>query len=440
VSKRHSRDKRRLDEGTGLDRANPDRDSLERAALVVYRKEHEDSRDELTRLLSALGIPVAETVTMRLDKPNAGLLVGSGKAREIAERARELEIGFIVFDEDLSAAQERNWEQLAQRGILDRHEVILRIFEMHANTREARLQVELARSEHMLPRLRRAWTHLSRQRGGAKGTRGEGEKQLEADRRSVQDRIVQIKQELRDVGDQRELRRKRRRELPIPMGALVGYTNAGKSSLLRALTGADVTIDDQPFVTLDPTTRRLEISAGLEVVLSDTVGFIQRLPHQLIDAFHSTLEEALTSDFLMLVVDGSSPHARRHVDTSREVLAEIGAVDRPMLLVYNKVDEATDRTAVELEAQALGRELDAPALVVSAETGDGLDALRQAVEQMVSRRQQAGEYLLPYSRTDLAALVHRTGVVLDEQYAAEGIRISAYVPSRTHGLLAPFVA
>ncbi len=311
---------------------------------------------------------------------------------------------------------------------------------MHASTREARLQVELARSEHMLPRLRRAWTHLSRQRGGAKGTRGEGEKQLEADRRSVQDRIAHIKQELKSVGDQRELRRKRRQDLPVPMGALVGYTNAGKSSMLGALTGASVKVDDQPFVTLDPTTRRLELSSGLEIVLSDTVGFIQRLPHQLIDAFHSTLEEALTSDFLMLVVDGSSPLSRRHIDTSREVLAEIGAAERPLVLIYNKIDAAADRTSVELEAHAIGRELNAPAVLVSAETGEGLGDLRRSIEEMVSSQQRAGRYLLPYSRTDLAALVHRTGVVLEERYVSDGIRISAYVPNRTHGILAPFVA
>ena len=409
-------------------------------ALVIYRKEHDDSRDELIRLLDALGIDTVQAVPIRLDKPKPGLLVGSGKAREIADLAEAMSADYMAFDEDLSAAQERNWEQLSGRSTLDRHEVILRIFEMHATTREARLQVELARSEHMLPRLRRAWTHLSRQRGGAKGTRGEGEKQLEADRRSVQERIGAIKKELRQVGEQRELRRKRRQDVPVPMGALVGYTNAGKSSLLRALTGADVAINDAPFVTLDPTTRRLHLSSGLEVVLSDTVGFIQRLPHQLIDAFHSTLEEALISDFLILVLDGSSPEARQHVRTSQEVLAEIGAENRPMLVVLNKADAAGDPLRLDLEARRLGAELSAPTVIVSARTGRGLEELRDAIAGMVSAHHRAGRYLLPYERSDLAALVHRTGVVLDEEYASEGIRISAYVPDRTHGILAPFVA
>ncbi|MFP4483288.1 MAG: GTPase HflX [Spirochaetaceae bacterium] len=413
---------------------------METTALVVYRREHIDSRDELIRLLDALGIGTAETVPIRLDEPKPGLLVGSGKAREIADLAEEMSVDYIAFDEDLTAAQERNWEHLARRVTLDRHEVILRIFEMHATTREARLQVELARSEHMLPRLRRAWTHLSRQRGGAKGTRGEGEKQIEADRRSVQARIGAVKRELRMVEEQRNLRRKRRQDVPVPMGALVGYTNAGKSSLLHALTGADVAIDDAPFVTLDPTTRRLHVSSGLEVVLSDTVGFIQRLPHQLIDAFHSTLEEVLISDFLVLVVDGSSPELHQHVRTSREVLGEIGAAQHPMLVVLNKADAAADPLRLDLEARRLGAQLSAPTVVVSARTGAGLQELREALAGMVSTHQRVARYLLPYERSDLAALVHRTGVVLNEEYAAEGIRISAYVPNRTHGVLAPFVA
>lgn len=406
----------------------------------MYRKQNPESRNELLRLLDALHIRGVETLPIRLDEPRPGLLVGSGKAQEIADRADELETDYIVFDEDLSAAQERNWDQLTSRSTIDRHEVILRIFEMHASTREARLQVELARAEHMLPRLRRAWTHLSRQRGGAKGTRGEGEKQLEADRRSVQERISAIRRELDQVGEQRELRRKRRRDVPVPMGALVGYTNAGKSSLLRALTGADIEINDAPFVTLDPTTRRLALETGLEVVLSDTVGFIQRLPHQLVDAFHSTLEEALISDFLILVVDASSENVGGHLTTSREALAEIGAEQRPSILVFNKADAAPDRTALEFEVRRRAEELGAPGLIVSAETGEGLPALRRAIAEMVSAQNRAARYLLPYHRTDLAALVHRTGVVVDEEYASEGIRISAFVPDRTHGILAPFVA
>jgi GTP-binding protein HflX len=412
----------------------------EATALVVYRKENRDSRDELVRLLDALGVRAVESVSIRIDTPRPGLLVGSGKADEIASRAEELQVDYIAFDDDLSAAQERNWERLAGRTTIDRQEVILRIFEMHASTREARLQVELARSEYMLPRLRRAWTHLSRQRGGMKGTRGEGEKQLETDRRAVQERIAAIKRELLSVGEQRDLRRKRRQDVPVPMGALVGYTNAGKSSLLRALTGAAVKIDDAPFVTLDPTTRRLQLSAGLEVVLSDTVGFIQRLPHQLVDAFHSTLEEALISDFLILVVDGSSPATEQHIATSREVLAEIGAARHPVIVAYNKADAAPDAIRLELEARRLAADFAAETVIVSARRGTGLDELRAAIERMVSAQHRAERYLLPYERSDLAALVHRTGVVVDEEYASDGIRISAYVPDRTHGILAPFVA
>ncbi len=412
----------------------------ETAALVVYRKENSDSRDELIRLLDALDIHTVECVAIRIETPRPGLLVGSGKADEIASRADELEVDYIAFDDDLSAAQERNWDRLSGRITIDRQEVILRIFEMHASTREARLQVELARSEYMLPRLRRAWTHLSRQRGGMKGTRGEGEKQLEADRRVVQERIAAIKRELFSVGEQRDLRRKRRQDVPVPMGALVGYTNAGKSSLLRALTGAEVKINDAPFVTLDPMTRRLQLSAGLEVVLSDTVGFIQRLPHQLVDAFHSTLEEAMISDFLILVVDGSSPATQLHIATSREVLAEIGAAKHPVIIAYNKADAAPDTTRLELEARRLADDFAAETVIVSARRGTGLEELRAAIERMVSAQNRAGHYLLPYDRADLAALVHRTGVVVDEEYASDGIRISAYVPDRTHGILAPFVA
>ncbi|MDY7027776.1 MAG: GTPase HflX, partial [Spirochaetota bacterium] len=249
--------------------------------------------DELRSLCDTLGIETLDQIVVPVRQLHPRFLVGSGKAEEICRRAEELEADCIIFDDTISPSQQRNLEQISGRCVIDRQEVILEIFSEHARTREAMLQVGLARMEYSLPRLKRAWTHLSRQRGGMRGTRGEGETQLEVDRRIVLKKITGLKAALKKLEAQRSTRRKQRTEIPVPTGAIVGYTNAGKSSLLNAMTGSEVGVENQLFATLDPTTRKMELQGGTRILLTDTVGFIRKLPHSLVNAFHSTLEETL---------------------------------------------------------------------------------------------------------------------------------------------------
>jgi GTPase len=409
----------------------------ERAYLVGVRaREQNDSADallaELRALCEAIGLKTAgqETVTVREVSPRYYL--GTGKAEEIAQRAEELEADVIVFDEELSPSQQRNWEKLADRAVTDRQAIILDIFAERAQTREARLQVDLARYEYMLPRLTSAWSHLSRQRGGRRGTRGEGETQLEVDRRIAQQRIAGIKRDLRTVETQRAVSRRQRNELPVPNGSIVGYTNAGKSSLLRALTGSEVLVANKLFATLDPATRRLELEGGQEVLVTDTVGFIRRLPHGLVNAFKSTLEETLLAAFLIHVIDAADPAAVDHARITREVLGEIGSRDKPTIQVLNKID------TVKPEDLDFARLTFPDAVPVSAVTGAGLDALRERIRDIVSDTYARIDVAIPHARYDLAALIHRTGRVLEEQHADGTVNIRADVPERTRRIVQEF--
>jgi GTP-binding protein HflX len=323
---------------------------------------------ELTELVENLSLAIVRTVSIRLRSPSPALFIGKGKAEELAALAKEDGAEVIVFDSALSPAQQRNWEELAGMAVIDRQEVILEVFADRAHTREAVLQVALARMEYSLPRLTRAWTHLSRQRGkGAMG--GEGETQLEQDRRVVRNRIAHLKEEIAEVVRQRGVQRTRRVRVPLPTASIVGYTNAGKSSLLNKLTGSTVLAEDKLFATLDPTTRQLLLPGNQKLLLTDTVGFIRRLPHGLVEAFKATLEEVLVADFLIHVVDITSPHFEKHRATTLSVMAELGAGDKPVVNVFNKVDLAD---AVELRA---ARQAVPDALFVSARTGKGIDTL-----------------------------------------------------------------
>lgn len=334
----------------------------------------------------------------------------------------------ILFDRILSPSQQRNWERLTKRSVMDRQEVILRIFSQQAVTREAQLQVELAELTYYLPRLHRAWTHLSRQRGGTGATRGEGEKQLEADRRTLLKRIHRVRRELQAVHGERALRRKKRSSTPV--GSLVGYTNAGKSSLLNALSDSDVLVANRLFATLDPTTRRVELGGGATVALTDTVGFVRRLPESIVEAFHATLQETVVGDFLVVVIDGSDPDAENHFRTTRELLSEIGAWDKPKVIVLNKSDAPGFRRPFLDEAE--------PPVSVSVATGEGLAELRERIRQMAAAGYRHLDCLLPPSRSDLAALARRTGIVHAEVYQDDGIRLSAELPSATYRRLAPY--
>ena len=289
------------------------------------REEAEALLEELAELCSNLGLVMPARQLVRIREPNPRFLLGSGKTQEIIAEAKANNCELVVFDDELHPAQQRNWEAESGLTVIDRQEIILDIFATRARTREARLQVELAQAEYFMPRLRRAWSHLSRQRGGGANQRGEGETQLEIDQRLVRDRIQKMKAELEVVRKQRNVQRRQRLRVPLPSAAIVGYTNAGKSSLLNALTGAHVLAQDKLFATLDPTTRRLKMESGRILLLTDTVGFVRRLPHRLVEAFKATLEEALVADFLIHVVDASSPEASAHHATTMAVLGELGA-------------------------------------------------------------------------------------------------------------------
>ena len=343
-------------------------------------------------------------------------LMGSGNAERIARLAQECEADCLVFDTSLSPSQQRNWERLAGCHVIDREELILDIFAVRARSREAVLQVELARAQFMLPRLTGAWGHLSRQHGGGATTRGEGEAQIEVDRRLLRRRIRQLRGELDELTRQRGTQRKARRRRPVSQGAIVGYTNVGKSSLLRALTGADVLVRDQLFATLDPSSRRM---AELpDVVLSDTVGFVRRLPHSLIEAFKSTLEEAAQSDFLLLVLDISSPQLDMEFETTLGVLKELGADEKSIQIVFNKCDLIVpERDAVKL---ARLRSMFPDAVYISTRRGDGLNELRARIGVLSSGSRGTVHVLLPPSRHDLVALAHRLGEVYEENYTPGG--------------------
>lgn len=347
---------------------------------------------ELQGLVWTLGMEEAgQTLLSRIDiQPAYGM--GSGKAKEICHAAKEAGADCIIMDWELDPTKQRNWEKLADIPVFDRQEVIIRIFASRARTREAVLQVELARLEYSLPRLAHMYGDLARQRGGNYGAKGSGEKQLELDRRSTRLKIQQLKAELKKVRQNRATQRKRRQKIPLPTIALCGYTNAGKSSLMNALTGSDTLVENKLFATLDPLTRRIKI-AGSEILLTDTVGFISNLPHQLIDAFKSTLEEAELADALLIVIDASDPNAPEQAKTVKKVLEEIGANEKESLVVLNKIDAveaAAQQSAAGmpgLESRALeALRSDFPdAIETSAVTKKGLDLLKEKISAIIRR-------------------------------------------------------
>ena len=387
-------------------------------ALIVGVRPPEESENaaaehlaELAELVGNLDIEVAGEEIVRLKTVQARYFVGAGKAEELAAAFAEKKCDLMVFDAELSPSQQRNWERLVKAPVFDRREIILDIFAERAITREARLQIELAKLEYLLPRLTGAWTHLSRQQGGARGTRGEGEKQIEYDRRDVQRKIAGLKAELETVRKQRSVMRKSRQKSPVAKAAIVGYTNVGKSSLLNALGAAEVLAEDKLFATLDPSTRRVELDGHTVLLMTDTVGFVRKLPHNLVAAFKSTLEEAVFSDFLVVVLDASSEFLEEHWETTIGVLNELGAADREMLVVFNKCDLPHDPT---LEARARG--LFPSGIFVSVKTGAGMDVLRRELTAMARRHRRTLKVFLPPDRSDLAALARRSGEVYEAEY------------------------
>jgi GTPase len=391
----------------------------------------EESLEELKALSESAGAQVAATVSQRLKSVDPRTFIGRGKAVEVRELASKKGASLAIFDDALSPAQARNLESELKLRVIDRSQLILDIFAQRARTLEGKLQVEIAQLSYLQPRLTRQWTHLSRVRGGGAGgggvgTRGPGETQLEVDRRRIRERLTRLRARLRDVERTRSIQRQRRLDVPYPTVALVGYTNSGKSTLMNALTDAEVEAANRPFSTLDPTIRRLKLPGHLNVMLVDTVGFIHRLPHMLIEAFKATLEEVRTAELLLHVVDASSPLANERIAIVDRVLEEIGAGAAPRIMVMNKAD------LLELPRRQFG---DFDAVTISALKETGLDNLLDAIARHFSGSREDVSVTLPASRGDLVAMARRDGQVLSEEYEDGKVSMRALVSPRVAGRL-----
>jgi len=398
----------------------------------------EESLAELRALTLSAGADVEATVSQKLKAPDPRTFIGKGKAAEVREIAQQSHATVVIFDDALSPAQARNLENELKLRVIDRSQLILDIFALRARTLEGKLQVEIAQLAYLQPRLTRQWSHLSRVRGGGGGsaggassgggvgTRGPGETQLEVDRRRLREKLTRLRVRLRDVERTRTIQRRRRLEVPYPTVALVGYTNSGKSTLMNALTGAGVEAANRPFSTLDPTIRRLKLPGRLSVMVADTVGFIHRLPHGLIDAFKATLEEVRTADLLVHVVDASSELAGDRMEIVDRVLQEIGAGATPRVIAMNKCDLAENPPRVAGDHDIVA---------ISALRGEGLDSLREAIARHFSGTRQEVAVTLAANRGDLVAMARRDGEVLSEEYCDGTVAMRALVSATVAGRL-----
>ena len=405
---------------------------LERVVLVSVwtsgtQEDADNAMAELKLLAETAGSEVLEALVQRRSQPDPATYIGRGKVEEVADVVRATGADTVICDGELQPAQLRNLEDRIKVKVVDRTALILDIFASHAKSAEGKAQVELAQLQYLKQRLRGWGGNLSRQAGGGAaggagiGGRGPGETKLETDRRRIHHRIAQLRRRLREMDVTREGKRAERRRNRVPSVAIVGYTNAGKSSLLNRLTGAGVLVEDALFATLDPTTRRTETRDGRVFTLTDTVGFVRHLPHDLVEAFRSTLEESTTADLLLHVVDASDPDPEGQIAAVRQVLAEIGASDVPELLVCNKADRADATTLLALRAGHPG------CVVVSARTGHGLEELADAVEARLPNPEVWVETLIPYSRGDLMDRIHRTGTIETLEHTGEGTKVRARV-------------
>ena len=392
-----------------------------------------ESLAELAELAQTAGAEVAGEGVQKMDSLNAATFIGKGKAEEFSKFCRANNADTVIFDDELSPAQSRNLEKIFECKILDRTALILDIFAQRARTREGKLQIELAQLQHLLPRLTRFWGHLSRQSGGIGMRGGEGESQLEADRRKVSERIDRIERDLDSVRRQRATQRAGRQRSNWPLASIVGYTNAGKSTLLNALTDADVLAKDILFATLDPTTRRLKLPTKQNVLLTDTVGFIKKLPHGLVEAFKATLEEVVQADLLLHVVDVSHPQAMEQIAAVNTVLSEIGAAEKPVLMIFNKIDRLPNGLPAGL------REKFPQAVPISAQTGEGIAPL---LAELGTQLRPIREFLVlrvPQEQAAVIARVHAVGQVVESRYTGRNARFKVRIPPHLVEEFAPFV-
>jgi GTP-binding protein HflX len=394
--------------------------------------EVEETMGELAELAKTAGAQIIGEGTQKLTRPHVATFIGKGKAAEFAELCKQGEVDTVIFDDELSPAQTQNLEKLFDCKVLDRTALILDIFAQRARTREGKMQIEMAQLQHILPRLTRFWTHLSRQKGGI-GMRGDGESQLEADRRRIQQRITRLRNDLKEVKHIRATQRQGRQRKQWPLVSIVGYTNAGKSTLLNTLTGSEVLAEDKLFATLDPTTRRLRLDTNQNVLLSDTVGFIRKLPHQLVESFKATLEEVVEADLLLHVVDVSHAAAAEQIESVNVVLQEIGAEDKPTLMVFNKLDLLPARNG---QLHWL-REHD-HAVAASAKTGAGMDELKAELGAMLRPRRVWMDLTLPASDGAVMARIRTVGEVVEEHYEGDQVHLRARIPPHARAEFARF--
>lgn len=427
-----------IDKESSKSKIQPVSELVERAILIAVSKpglldETKESLKELSQLAETAGVEVVHSSTQTRSKPDMATYIGRGKANEIRLEAQVLSANVIIFDDELSPAQQRNLEETIGIKIIDRTALILDIFAQRARTMEGKLQVELAQLNYLLPRLTGMGTALSRLGGGI-GTRGPGETKLEVDRRRIRKRISDITGELEAVKKNRELQRSTRKSAPVPVVSLCGYTNSGKSTLLNRLTDSDVLAEDKLFATLDPTTRKLELPDNKTVLLSDTVGFINKIPHHLVAAFRATLEEVIGADVLLHVVDVSHPAMDNQMNSVLHLLNELGVSGKPVITVFNKIDNLDDQTMLE----GLGRKMPL-SVFISAKTGEGIEHLMNILSSSVPYYRKKATFLIPYGNSSISAMLHNSGKVIDEQYLEEGILITADVDERTYFHASQFI-
>src|SRR6201984_3350434 len=410
----------------------------ERALLVGLEKQGvskwdlQDSLEELAELANSAGAEFVHTITQKLQKPTAPYYIGKGKAESLRSALQDRQVTSVIFNDELSPAQGRNLENLLSRKVLDRTQLILDIFAQRARSREGRLQIELAQLQYWLPRLTRMWHHLSRQTGGI-GTRGPGETQLEVDRRRVQERIARLERELESVRKTRAVQRESRKRHQWPVAAVVGYTNAGKSTLLNLLTGADVVAEHKLFATLDPTTRSFVLPNKQRVLLTDTVGFLRKLPHTLIESFKATLEEVSEADLLIHIADLSHPRVEEQMEAVDRVIKELDAYGKQTLIVFNKIDNLPNRELAESYLKRFPG-----GVAISARTGEGVNNLVRALEDALGAWRLRSRFRIPANESALIADIHRVGHVLELRYEGSDAVIVAHVPPHLEQKLANY--